>query len=651
MSNLKVKLIFSFIIILIVPTISIGLLSYSTAKDAVEHEILHGIEQNISLLNSTIDSTLQPKILEMDYFSQITNAKVYQDVNSPELRKEFGQYIKLHPEAQSIYLGTETGVFVQEPRINDTETYDPRKRDWYIQAMENKGETIISEPYADAGNNEMVITVSKSTDDGNGVLAVDLFLTQLQQITNQVKIGDQGYALLLDENKKFIAHPTNDGGTVATEEFYNEMDKKEQGTFTYTLDNEDKIMSFITNDLTGWKVAGNFYTAEIDKAAAPILQKTLLILFISFLIGAGFIIIIVRSIMKPIKNLKEHAITISKGDLTRTIKIKSNDEIGQLGRAFNEMSESLRNLVEKVNVNSTHVAASAEELTAGAEQATDATEQVSHAIQEVASSSEKQTGGVEETAKALDEIAHGVTLITNRSIKVSDLSRHTMNQAEIGGKAVSNTVNQMKSISDSVTESNMMIESLHASSKEVSSILNVITAIAAQTNLLSLNAAIEAARAGEQGRGFSVVAEEVRKLAEQSQHSAKEIDVIVQRIQKETENAVQKMAEVNEDVKTGVQISNEAIEKFQQILKGTTEIVPQMEEVSATTGQIASSIQELNTTTNDLSLIAQENAASSEEVAASTEEQLASMQEISASAVALSKMAEELTQSISQFKY
>ena len=404
----------------------------------------------------------------MDYFLKQSMLKFIKTKIALNYEKNSLNILQIHPEAQSIYLGTETGVFVQEPRINDTENYDPRERDWYKQAIENKGETIISEPYADAGTNEMVITVSKSTDDGKGVMAVDILLTHLQKITNQVKIGDQGYALLLDENKKFIAHPTNDGGTVATEEFYNEMYKKEQGTFTYTLDNEDKIMSFITNDLTGWKIAGNFYTAEIDKAAAPILQKTFLIIIISFLVGAGVIIFIVRSIMKPINDLKEHAITISKGDLTRKIKIKSNDEIGQLGRAFNEMLESLRNLVEKVNLNATQVAASAEELTAGAEQTTDATEQVSHAIQEVASSSEKQTSGVEETAKALDEIAHGVTLITDRSIKVSDLSRHTMNQAEIGGKAVTNTVNQMKSISDSVTESNVMIESLNERSKEVS---------------------------------------------------------------------------------------------------------------------------------------------------------------------------------------
>lgn len=651
LNNIKVKLIFTFTIILIVPGMCIGYFADSAAKEAVEDESLHGIEQRLSLLNITINNMIQPKMVDLEYFAKNTNAQMYQEENSTELRARLDEYIHTHPEAASIYLGTETGLFIQEPLVNDTQSYDPRKRDWYKQAMDNKGEIIITAPHEDADTEEMVITVAKSTDDGNGVMAVDLSLAQIQEITNQVEIGEQGYVLILDAQKKIIAHPSIDDGTEVNEEYLNDVYQTEQGTFSFTDDNEEKMMSYITNDLTGWKIAGTLYTDELSKAAVPIFQKTSMTIILSILIGAAVIYLIIKSIMKPINVLKNHAITISKGDLTQNININTKDEIGQLGKAFNGMLENLRSLVKKVQDNSIQVAASAEELTASAEQTAEASEQVTLAIQEVAGSSEKQTSDVEETAKALNEIAHGVTFITDSSIKVSELSRHTMNQAEIGGKAVSDTVSQMKSISASVTESNAMIESLHESSKEVSSILNVITAIADQTNLLSLNAAIEAARAGEHGRGFSIVAEEVRKLAEQSQKSAKEIDVIIQKILKETGNAVHKMAQVNEDVTTGVQISNEAIEKFEQILQGTKEIVPQMEEISVTTQQIAASIEELNATTNELSIIAQENAAASEEVAATTEEQLASMQEIASSATALSKMAEELNQSISQFKY
>lgn len=651
LNNIKVKLILAFVLILIIPSITVGVLSYNTAKSAVEHEIVSGIEQSINLLNSTIDNTIKPKTYDIDYFSQTTNSQLYQDHDSPELRMVLDQYISIHPEAQTIYLGTENGVFVQEPRINNTDEYDPRTRDWYIQAMERKGEMVISSPYADAGTNEMVITVSKSTADGNGVVAVDIFLTYLKELTKQVKIGEEGYALLLDENKKIIAHPTNAGGSEATEEFYNEMYEKEQGTFTYVLEGKDKMMSFDTNELTGWKIAGNLYTDEINKATSPIYQKTLIVIIVALLIGAVVIFFILKSIMKPIKELKDKVMTISKGDLTEKIRVKTNDEIGHLGTAFNEMIESLRTLVKKVESNATSVTSSAEELTASAEQTTESTEQVSRAIQEVSISSEKQTSGVEQTAKAIDDVAQGISFISNSAVKVSELSRHTMTHAKNGGKAVTSTVNQMISIQDSVLESNVMIQSLKERSKEVSSILSVITGISDQTNLLSLNAAIEAARAGEHGRGFSVVAEEVRKLAEQSQQSAKEIDQIVQGIQEEIDKSVQLMVRVTEDVESGVQISHDAIEKFKEILKGTEEITPQMEGISATSQQISASIQEVNATANELSFIAQENAVASEEVAASTEEQLASMQEISASAQSLSKMAEELTESIAIFKY
>ncbi|WP_442853579.1 methyl-accepting chemotaxis protein [Bacillus sp. FJAT-27231] len=315
------------------------------------------------------------------------------------------------------------------------------------------------------------------------------------------------------------------------------------------------------------------------------------------------------------------------------------------------MQENIKRLVQKIEYNAEQVAAASQELTASAEQTSAATEQVAVSVQEVAGGAEKQTAGIDQTARSLNEAAQGTTQIADRSAKVSDLAQHTTTQAEEGGEALGNTVKQMHSIHQSVAESNTMIQSLYERSKEVSSILDAITGIAEQTNLLALNAAIEAARAGEHGKGFAVVADEVRKLAEQSQQSVKEIFDIVQGIQKDTENSVQVMSRVTNDVQTGVDISNEAIEKFKRILQSTREITPQMEEVSATAQQMAAAVQEVTEVTTELAIIAKGNAATSEEVAASTEEQLASMEEISASAQALSSMAEELKELISVFKY
>lgn len=258
---------------------------------------------------------------------------------------------------------------------------------------------------------------------------------------------------------------------------------------------------------------------------------------------------------------------------------------------------------------------------------------------------------IEQNSSLIQHVAEVIATIQENSTSVTDLSVNMSEQAELGERAIHDTVNQMTSIQSSVVESNDMISSLSVRSQDVGSILNVITDIAEQTNLLSLNAAIEAARVGEHGKGFTVVANEVRKLAEQSQRSATKIQTIIQGIQTDTDSFVQIMAKVMEDVKVGMTISKDAIEKFEQILTSTKEIMPQMAEISSNVENAQQDILQVNATSTTLEDMAQSNASSSEEVAASTEEQLASMEEITASAKILSSMAEELQQLVSSFKY
>jgi methyl-accepting chemotaxis protein len=649
--NIKTKLITCFAIVLIIPAIIIGTLAYMTAKDAVKDEMLAGFTGNINLLNTTIDNTMQLKMHDINTFSTNLTSKLYQGDSSPELRGIFTQYRELHQEAEIIYIGTNKGLFIQEPDVGIPADYDPRKRPWYIEAMDKKGEVIISEPYISASTNEMVVTISKAIKDGSGVAAVDINLNHLQDITNQVKIGKSGYAILLDKSKRYIAHPTEAAGNEAIVGLADKLYGQESGQFDAKFDGEERITAFVTNELTGWKLAGSVASSEITAAASPILQKTAIIILIAIIIGAIVVFFIIRSIINPISDLKEKAITISQGDLTQSIIVQSNDEIGHLGQAFNDMQESLRTLIKNVEKSAELVASSAEELSASAEQTSDATEQVATSIQEVAYSAEMQTDGVDSAAQSLATISIDVTQIAESSTMASELSYRATTEAEIGGQAVSDTVNQMTSIQKSVIESNTITKSLHERSKEVRSILDVITGIAGQTNLLALNAAIEAARAGEHGKGFAVVADEVRKLAEQSQNSATEIREIVEGIQVDTKNSVEIMERITENVQEGVDVSNEAIEKFNQIIHSMKEITPQMEEVSATAQRVSAAVQGVTVTTNEIANSAQGNAAASQEVAASSEEQLASMEEISSSAESLSFMAEDLKEMISKFKY
>ncbi|WP_318614687.1 methyl-accepting chemotaxis protein [Sporosarcina sp. YIM B06819] len=649
--GIKGKLIVSFTLILIIPSILIGTLAFMTAKDAVKSEILAGFTENVNLLNTSIDNMLQLKVHDMNTFSGKISMNMYEGDSSPQIRRIFGQYRDLHPEAEITYIGTKHGLFVQEPDVGIPDGYDPRKRPWYINAMENKGEFVISDPYVSASTNEIVVTISQAIKDGSGVVAVDINLNYLQELTNQVRIGETGYAIILDKNKGYIAHPTEGMGEEAAASLTDLLYTGNTGQAELNYDGGQRVMAFVTNELTGWKLAGSIASSEIAEAALPILQRTILVIGIALIVGAVFVIFITKSILTPIVRLKEQAITISEGDLTQEIEVKSSDEVGQLGQAFNSMQDSLRALIQNVEKSAELVVSSAEQLSASAEQTSEATKQVATSIQEVAHSAEVQTDGVGAASQSLADISVGVTQIAENSIKASELSYRATREAEIGGQAVTDTVNQMTSIHESVKESNTITQSLYERSKEVRSILNVITEIAGQTNLLALNAAIEAARAGEHGKGFAVVADEVRKLAEQSQRSATEIHAIVEGIQIDTESSVEIMERITENVQGGMTVSTEAIEKFNHILQSMKEITPQMEDISATAQEVSSAVQEVTATTNDIASSAQGNAAASQQVAASSEEQLASMEEISTSAESLSFMAEDLKALIAKFKY
>ena len=414
--RLKVKLILSFVVVLLLPGLIIGSLSYLTAKDAVEKEVLSGVSQNVNLLNASINHTIEPKIHDIQTFSQWITADQFSEEQT--LKARFQDYIKLHPEAQSIYVGSESGLLVMEPVVTLPPDFDPRERDWYKQAMEKKGQLIVSEPYVSVDTGEMVITLSQTTGDATGVIGIDLSIDSLQKLVKSIQIGDNGFAVLMDKNKKYITHPTKDPGTQDQGDHINHIFADEKGSFQYQ---EQKIV-FATNPLTGWKLAGVIMSGEVNQAAAPIFNKTGIVLLISYFFGALIVIFIIRSIIKPINKLKIQANHIKDGDLTQKIEVKSKDEIGQLGLAFNDMQESLKLLVQKIEQNSVLVASSAEELTASAEQTSEATLHVAESIQEVASSAETQTNGVNKNVHALKQVSEGVTKINDNCIQVLDLN-------------------------------------------------------------------------------------------------------------------------------------------------------------------------------------------------------------------------------------
>lgn len=640
----------AFIAILIIPSFIVGVSSYDKAKTDLNETILQTAKDNVSILNKIVDDELENKYGDVTHFAKILTQGDYNADQLQNVQSKFDQYIQLHPEIETIYTTSSNNQFIHAPVGKVPEGFNPLESSWYKDAVKANGEIIVSSPYKSKATGNMVIAIAKQNADKSGVIGVDLNIDDIVKTSKMIKIGKQGFVSIVSQDKTIVVHPTLKPGEKLEKSLADELYKKEDGVITYTLNGEDRNISFKTNKKTGWKIAGVMPTKEIEEATNPIFYKTLTIIGGSLLLGGIVIFFILKSIINPLRQLVISAQRISQGDLTEKIDIRSKDELGQLGGSFNTMAESLRNIISRINTSAGHVAASSEELTASVEQASVATEQITKEMEEISNSAEVQNNEVESGAELIGEVTRNIQYVAENASEVSASSIYTKQKANEGEQLVEQTVTQMQSIHHSVSQSDNIIKLLDKKSQQIGSILEAIQNIAEQTNLLALNAAIEAARAGEQGRGFAIVADEVRKLAEQSSESSMEIGCLISEIQADVHETVKAMNEVGVEVQSGIQVANDTKQSFYEISKSANDIVSKVHGMVELSNKMTSDAMKVDTSINQISMAVKENSSSMQTIAGSSEEQHASMEEINSSAVQLAQMAEELQELIGGFK-
>ncbi|CUB17926.1 Methyl-accepting chemotaxis protein McpB [Bacillus safensis] len=650
--SISKRLIISFTLVLVLPIITLSTISYQIAKEELDHEIMYGANARVNELNDMIEQKLSNKENAVKLFTETSTAADFKKKNQDELYEHLEIYSKINEEdVVGFYAASKNRDFIQFPNVDMPKGFDPTTRDWYQQAMQNeKGEPVVTNPYISATTNGMVVTIAQRLKDGSGAIGIDIDVQDIVDKIKDIKIGREGYPIIANKNKQIVAHPEEKSGSTVTENISSILYSGKEGTSTYENKGEQKRIVFVTNDLTGWKIAGTMFVSETEEAAQPVWNSAIILLISSFILGGVAIFFIVRSITIGLRRLVDFSEKVSEGDLTETLETKSKDEIGDLTRSFSKMSESLRDVIRAVQQSVDNVASASEELTASASQTSQATEHITMSIEQFSNGNEAQNEKVESSTNQLVAMNEGLQDMSQTSSEVAAVSLQSTEAAGQGGRIVESTASQMKHIDTSVQEAEQVMKELEYKSKDITSILNVINGIADQTNLLALNAAIEAARAGESGRGFSVVAEEVRKLAVQSADSAKEIEKLIQEIVLEIAKSQDMFKAVNREVNAGLGMTEEAKESFRHIYEAAEGMSKKLSQLNDTAIDLSSGSKLVSQAMQEMRQVSRESAANIQDIAASAEEQLASMEEITSSSVTLANMAEELKELTSQFK-
>lgn len=409
------------------------------------------------------------------------------------------------------------------------------------------------------------------------------------------------------------------------------------------IDTLTKINTIKTDKVT------NIINTNVEDGHSTV-TKLLIIAIISTILLVVSVYLLSKTILKPINMLVALLNRTKQGDLTARASYEATNELGNLTSAYNDTMDSLVNVLKNTKQSAAEVDAVSNELASSVEETTKSIEHVVNSISSIAKDSEQTQLRIQSNTDVINNVQTDIHQIEERLNDVIELAGQNYKHSEEGSLTVTENLTQMKNITESVQLSNEQVVTLVEKTNTIDQVLKTISDISAQTNLLALNAAIEAARAGEHGKGFAVVADEVRKLAEQSLEATKSISTIVQEIKVDGENTVLVMNNVRKETFEGLKKSELTAEKFDTIMTVTLAIAPKMQGVTDSLAKIVDGFKGLEESSNEVLLMSTNNALSSESVTATVEQQAATMEEISSSTNNLATTANDLAQSVQHFK-
>ena len=678
-SSIFIKLVLGSLLLVIIPISIIGVIGTNIFSKTIENETIsqmgNSANNKLSLLQQVIEKTVSTSFAcgsdsnTYDVLTAIRDGK--ENSFKPDEWKEKRDninsylkdlYIKTDGMFESMYFIDVNGKIVGDPFDGTSVGTDVSGMDFFQGAKENNVKSYIGNVTLSPTTKKPILVIGLPCFDSNknfiGVFGGEISFDKLTEMLVKKDEGINYDYGIMDSQGVVIAHQNNDlvnkldmtKENESTKKAFETIKQGNQGYEFYTVNGVEKVIAFTPYKDKNWYI---FTESSVDDYKRPVHNMERIISFIALIcvvIAAIGAVIFSHLISNPLRKLLVTMNAISNGDLTHKVQVlKSKDEIGQLSLGFANMTENLKGLISQVKNLGNGVADASEEMTTSSEEVSKASDSISAAVSGLAERATVQAVSTETVNSKIIEITDGLNNIVDELSKSAELTEQAKETVMIGEKSVEYQnikMKESKQVSIGVSDA---INSLSKKSVEIENILTVIKSISDQTNLLALNAAIEAARAGEQGKGFSVVAEEIRKLADQSTSSVEKIEVIINEVQFSVQYAfleIRKSNDVTNEQEKALKDTMSAFNNISEAFNAINYSVKKIAEVSNTLGYKAKYAEN---EMKDIASISQEAVASTEEVSASIEEQTSIMHEIAKSSANLLTLANELQSNIDRF--